>query len=326
MIFRIALNKFVVQSLCLVSSVLVLAMGGTAIASVHSVTIGNHSLSPATMTITVGDSVKWINSSSVNIEIQCGPGFTGTTMPEGVSPFMIGVAQNAFVFQKINTAGTYYYKAVDSGVQLFGEMIAVAPLPVELTDFVATTIKNEVILDWATGGEINNERFEIQRVRVNNKTEGSISLLFETIGTLQGLGNSSNINNYTFVDRNLETGTYKYRLKQYDYNGNFVYHTLSTEIEIGIPGKFRVTQNYPNPFNPETTIGIDIPESGYLNAALFDITGKEVQVVFNSSVDAGYRLLRISGSKLNSGYYFCRFEYQNDSRIEVETRKLFLLK
>ncbi|MBK6878437.1 MAG: T9SS type A sorting domain-containing protein [Ignavibacteria bacterium] len=314
------------QLLSLISAAFVFLFCGNAIGSVHTVTIGNHELTPSSFTMTVGDSVKWMNNSSTNVQVQCGPGFAGTHMPEGVSPFAVGVAANSTAFHKINTAGSYYYKVIETDGHLYGEIIVVAPLPVELTDFVATTIKNEVILDWATGGEINNERFEIQRVQIDNKTEGSSNLLFETIGTLQGLGNSSNIHNYTYVDRNLETGIYLYRLKQYDYNGNFVYHSLSTEIEIGIPGKFRVSQNYPNPFNPETSIGVDIPESGFLKASLFDISGKETAIVYSNSVDAGYKVLRVSGSNLNSGFYFCRFEFQKNSGVEFATKKIMLLK
>ncbi len=310
----------------LMSVCIVLLISGYANASTHYVSIGNSFVSPNSITITIGDTVVWSNLSNSIAEFQCGYGYAGTSSPEGVSPIAFNLIPGADEGRKITVSGTYYYKVVMNDFQMYGDVIAVAPLPVELTDFVATTIKNEVILDWSTSGEINNERFEIQRVRVDRKTEGSSSLIFETIGTLQGIGNSSNIHNYTFLDRNLESGIYLYRLKQYDFNGNFVYHSLVDEIEIGVPGKFRVSNNYPNPFNPETSIGLDIPEQGSLNAVIYDVSGKEVSVVFNGQVDAGYRLMRIDGSKLNSGYYFCRFEYNGNSGTEVMTRKIMLLK
>jgi len=295
-------------------------------ASTYYVNIGNSFVSPSSITITVGDTLIWRNISNQSAEVQCGYGYAGTSSPEGVSPIVISLLPGADEGRKITVSGSYYYKVVLNELNVFGDIIAVAPLPVELTDFVATTIKNEVILDWSTSGEINNERFEIQRMRVDRKTEGSSSLVFETVGTLQGLGNSSNIHNYTYLDKNLESGTYLYRLKQYDFNGNFVYHSLAAEIEIGIPGKFRVSNNYPNPFNPETTIGLDIPDFGSLKTVLYNVSGKEVSVVFSGMVDAGYRLMRIDGSKLNSGYYFCRFEYSGNSNTEVITRKIMLIK
>ena len=321
--FGISIFKW---SIRFVSVCIVILMSNFGKASTVIVNIGNSSVTPSTITISVGDTINWRNNSVEYAEVQCGYGFEGTSSPEGVSPIVIGLISGSESGRKITVAGSYYYKVVMNGLNVFGDFIAVAPLPVELTDFVATTIKNEVILDWSTSGEINNERFEIQRVRIDRKTEGSSNLIFETIGTLQGLGNSSNIHNYTYLDKNLESGIYLYRLKQFDYNGNFVYHSLASEIEIGIPGKFRVSNNYPNPFNPETSMGMDIPEYGYLSVILYDVSGKEASIVFNGLVDAGYRLMRINGSKLNSGYYFCRFEYSGFSGTEVITRKVMLVK
>ncbi len=54
--------------------------------------------------------------------------------------------------------------------------------------------------------------------------------------------------------RMLQHGTYKYRLKQIDFDGSFTY---SNEIEVEVdftPKEFVLYQNYPNPFNPSTTI------------------------------------------------------------------------
>ena len=59
------------------------------------------------------------------------------------------------------------------------------PLPVEPDQFVATTIKNEVILDWATGHELNNTGFEVQRSGLNPSQsihDTPVNATFETIG------------------------------------------------------------------------------------------------------------------------------------------------
>ncbi|MBX7043601.1 MAG: T9SS type A sorting domain-containing protein [Ignavibacteria bacterium] len=292
----------------------------------RDVLITENGLSPADVSLNTGDTLKWFNMLDVSVRISCGPGHQGTSSPEGTDPYEAVVQPQSSAIRKLTVAGTYVYK-VESGIGIFfGVVSVVAPLPVELTDFVATTIKNEVILDWSTGGEVNNERFEIQRVKVDKKTEYNAAANFETIGMLMGVGNSSNVHNYKYRDRNLESGTYMYRLKQYDYNGNFVYHRLSTEINIGVPLKFRVSQNYPNPFNPSTAVTLDLPESGRLSVILFDISGREVSKIFEGTIDAGYSKISISGSGLNSGIYFCRFDFSSGSSEFSETKKMMLAK
>ncbi len=295
-------------------------------AAIHSIVVSINGISPVALTVNSGDTVKWMNHSESNITVQCGYGHPGTQMPEGNEPFMLSIYPNSEKSTKFRSAGTYVYSVSVSGNLLFGEILVIAPLPVELTDFVATTIKNEVILDWSTGGEINNERFEIQRVRVENAIEMNSSLTFLTIASLQGMGNSGSVHNYRFIDKNLESGTYRYRLKQFDYNGNFVYHMLADDVEIGVPGKFRVSQNYPNPFNPETSVGIDIPFEGHLSAGLYDASGKLVMTLVNGAVIPGYSILRIDGSSLSSGYYFCRFYFAGRFGTESVTKLMMLLK
>ncbi len=63
--------------------------------------------------------------------------------------------------------------------------------------------------------------------------------------------------NYSFVDQNVDSGSYIYRLKQVDFDGTFEY---SNTIEVEVLGvkEFALGQNYPNPFNPSTTINFSL--------------------------------------------------------------------
>jgi len=93
---------------------------------------------------------------------------------------------------------------------------------VNLVSFTATAVENNVELNWTTNGEINNQGFDIER------SNGSG---FTKIGFLQGHGTTTEIQNYTFIDRNLDPGTYYYRLKQIDYSGAFVFsNTIDVEV------------------------------------------------------------------------------------------------
>lgn len=295
-------------------------------ANTHRVSITVQGLEPQSLSITVGDTLAWQNLTSSYTEIRCGTAFAGTAAPENAASIELNIHPFGSASKKIVAGGNYIYRLESDLGTFFGEVVAVAPLPVMLTDFVATTIKNEVILDWSTSGEINNERFEIQRVRVERITEGNSGLNFKTIGVLQGIGNTSNVHYYSYCDRNLESGRYLYRLKQFDYNGEFVYHVLSDEIVVGVPSKFRISQNFPNPFNPETKVIMEIPASGNLRVTLYNSSGKEIGRYYDGIVTEGYSSLVISGEKLESGMYFCMFEYSAGGNRVVETKKLVLLK
>lgn len=91
---------------------------------------------------------------------------------------------------------------------------ASAALPVKLVDFSASATQKEVTLNWATLSEVNYDRFSIER--------SADGINWNSIGTVNGAGNSSTRKNYQFTDRLPLTAAY-YRLKQIDIDGSFEY-------------------------------------------------------------------------------------------------------
>ncbi len=77
-----------------------------------------------------------------------------------------------------------------------------------------------------------------------------------------------------------------------------------TQISTEVPSSINLYQNYPNPFNPETTIKFDISKSGFISLKVYDISGKEIQNLFNGVKEAGSYQLKFDGASLNSGVYF----------------------
>jgi len=207
---------------------------------------------------------------------------------------------------------------------LFGSSIALefAPinsvLPVELESFTYSVNENNVNLFWIVSSQINNSGFEIERSYVENNSSDE----WIKVGNVSGSGSTTNVQQYTFSDRNLPTGKYAYRLKQIDFNGNFEYFELINSVQIGVPKKFRLSQNYPNPFNPVTFINFDIQEDSKIVLKIYDNTGREVRMLVNEFKLAGYYKVELNGSDLSSGVYFCNLQTDKFS----DTKKMILLK
>jgi plastocyanin len=202
------------------------------------------------------------------------------------------------------------------------------PLPVELTDFVATTIKNEVILDWGTSGEINNDGFEVMRVMIESDNPGDDpnELIFETLAFIPGNGTTNQTHRYRYIDKNLTSGTYLYKLKQRDYNSHYTFFLLGTEVVIGIPEVFSLSQNYPNPFNPVTKIAIELPFDGTADLTVYDITGKEVSKVISGKLTGGYHYIDFQVGNLSSGTYFYRLSFSGNGKVFSEIKKMVVVK
>jgi len=173
--------------------------------------------------------------------------------------------------------------------------------PVLLSSFSHIINGNSVLLSWATSLEVNNHGFDIEK---QYSKDGSLFTDWQKIGFIIGMGNKQNNTNYSFTDNNILSGTYFYRLKQIDYNGNYKYFYLDEEVLIGVPGKFNLSQNYPNPFNPVTKINFEIPKDVYVTLKVYDISGREVKSLVNDIRTAGYHTVEFNASNLSSGIYF----------------------
>ncbi|BDQ02358.1 choice-of-anchor D domain-containing protein [Ignavibacterium sp.] len=197
-------------------------------------------------------------------------------------------------------------------------------IPVEMTTFYATVNGNDVNLIWSTATETNNKGFEIQRTSIEEDKNSN----WKTIGFVNGVGTTTQSQNYSYVDRNISSGKYLYRLKQIDLDGSYKY---SNEIEviIGLPDRFVLEQNYPNPFNPVTKIKFSLPadvkgQISKVELKIYDVLGKEVATLINENKEAGNYEIEFDANKygITSGVYFYQLKYGELSSV----KKLVLLK
>jgi hypothetical protein len=108
-----------------------------------------------------------------------------------------------------------------------------------------------------------------------------------------------------------------------DYNGQ----QLELSSAINSPEKFRLNQNYPNPFNPITSLRYDLPEGGLVNITIYDMMGRIVKTLVNSSQTAGYKSIIWNATNnrnepVSAGLYL----YSIQAGEFRQTKKMVLLK
>ncbi|HRJ85713.1 MAG TPA: choice-of-anchor D domain-containing protein [Ignavibacteria bacterium] len=95
-----------------------------------------------------------------------------------------------------------------------------------------------------------------------------------------------------------------------------------TNLNTNIPDKFALYQNYPNPFNPETNIKFELPHSANVKIAVYDMLGREVDILINGKMEAGVYNASWNATPYSSGVYFYRLT--TDEFVSV--KKMILIK
>ena len=165
------------------------------------------------------------------------------------------------------------------------------PLPVELLSFDLEVVDNRYVdLYWQTASEHNNKGFEIQRSPKGEQ--------WETIGFVDGAGNSNALLHYTLRDNQPFMENY-YRLKQWDFDGSYSYSKilfgrLINEGEVVL---------YPNPSQQKIYLS-GIEQSELQSCYIFDVRGRIVQIYEQAS-------LSMDISHLAKGLYYLQLNYTN---------------
>jgi len=179
------------------------------------------------------------------------------------------------------------------------ETIGGGPLPVELSSFQAYLKNGVTELHWSTATETNNHGFNVLR-----STDGDS---WNEIGFVQGAGNSQVPLYYSFSDTDLphNAAAVYYRLRQVDRDGTTDYSSVTMVHNRGVHG-VEITDAYPNPFNPTTTVSFSLDQGNPVRLSLFDMTGKEVNVMLdNVDLNAGSHAVTVNAGTLPSGRYLC---------------------
>jgi len=110
------------------------------------------------------------------------------------------------------------YASKASGISPNGFNLSI--LPVVFNSFYVSKNNNNVVLNWSTAQELNNNSFEVQR-----SFDGSN---WSVMAIVLGAGNSNSVQQYSFTDKNMTAAVAYYRIRQVDLNGQYEYTAIKS--------------------------------------------------------------------------------------------------
>lgn len=187
----------------------------------------------------------------------------------------------------------YFNFSIPDGSTIHGD----GTLPIELAEFSVKISGDNVLIEWETLSELNNQYFSIER-----STDG---VNFTEMARIDGAGTSNQINNYSITDAPEAQGQYYYRLKQTDFDGKS------------------------ETFAPQSIV---FENSNLLSASQMLISKKGQLLIRSSEVPYEVAVYSINGSlvaeqqkvstnektfELETGFYLVRFDNQSTQKIFI---------
>jgi len=156
----------------------------------------------------------------------------------------------------------------ESGFSGFGAGAESAPgLPIELLEFNASRVGEDVLLDWTTATELENSHFNIQRSLDGEE--------FDNIGRVEGNGTSFRSHEYQFLDQEARTDEWLYyRLEQVDSDGTSTLTDVRAVQGVSADQQRELFDAQPNPF--ENSLDITYyAQPGRYQFRMTDMSGRE---------------------------------------------------
>ncbi len=195
-----------------------------------------------------------------------------------------------------------------------GGTVAVGNLPM-----MATVVNGGTGLNWeydpslVDGFNVYRRTAGSSRVQLNEELVSNASGLIEYVDNGAGLAEGQVVfYSYNSVINGTELGS-------------------SNEIEVsftsGLPKVIALHDNYPNPFNPVTNIKFDLPRSGHVKLAIYDVAGRLIKTLVDEVKPAAahsemWNGTDRTGRRVASGTYYYVLQTEDFSA----THKMMLVK
>jgi hypothetical protein len=218
------------------------------------------------------------------------PGF-GATLPRAAADNLDSDVDHSFgpnTTRSFDLEPSMVNENIDMG-------LAFGVLPVDWLDVNAKRVNKNHLITWSTAREVNVSHYIVER-RLNSEKE------FAAIpGKIDANGNTNLVSHYDLADIDVEkSGTYVYRVKQVDFDGQFTY---SRWVKLSNGGEQSIDM-YPNPARNETNVQVVLPKDSEVKIELLDATSKLVKLLRATSVQAaGDEIYHLNLEDVATGVY-----------------------
>lgn len=269
------------------------------IQTAHTVTISsqqNYTGCSGKLMITIYGRLKFTNGNK--LRLNCVSGIY--LMPGGViDPGTGGGNSNT-----IEICGDIYWNAASGTLTGPGCLPPWLPgcatvLPIELISFEGKVEKSNVLLEWLTANEINNNYFLLKRSKdLENFTQ------LTKVNANQKIINSKGQNYYSYNDTDPENGVSYYTLEQYDLDLKMkLRKTISVNVSKNNSTVFTI---FPNPNKGEFTLSFDgLGNNHKVDIQLIDQKGKLVYSDYFYTSEITKEFSIVPTTKLANGIYIC---------------------
>lgn len=213
-----------------------------------------------------------------------------------------GKIQGSLASQKIRLNGLVVYQGNNPAI--IGPAIASALttgfqsviLPVKFLGFSVARKGSDVLVQWSTSEEVNASRYELER--------SFDAATWNAIGNISAAGNSSDVNNYSYTDRNVSSGTAYYRIKQVDRDGKYTYtavRSVQTNGGNAAVGLASMQNRLVLQFPQEIKNGVTVRIVSYQGQVVKEQRIEQAfgQVVINTNLKGNYVISLSNGRDLN---------------------------
>ncbi len=169
--------------------------------------------------------------------------------------------------------------------------LSLAPLPVELIDFNATCVNNNVVLEWCTASETNNSYFGIEQ-----SVDG---VNYTAIGKIVGSGTTQEKHCYNYMTTSVSDLSY-YKLNTVNSYGE---KSTSKIISIESCNSHNQTILIANDGSKEIGVIINSLTNQKLELYIHNALGQLIEVK-NIEATQGYNNIRVDLQTVSNGLYY----------------------